>query len=100
DDVTKESLSRYFGSPLKIDEAVLTHVKQLFARSGRTMLPVNIKQAEVLESCEVLFNKAGTAPGMWIEQQNSIFIVMPGVPAEMKYLMDQEVIPRLMQRRP
>lgn len=100
DDVTKQTLSRFFRSPLKINELVLRHVEKIFERSGRPLLPVNIQQAEVLEASEVLFNEAGTAPGMWIEHQNSVFIVMPGVPTEMKYLMDHEVIPRLRQRRP
>lgn len=100
DDVTKQTLSRFFQSPLKMDDLVLQHIERIFERSGRPLLPVNIQQAEVLELSEVLFNEAGTAPGMWIEHHDMIFVVMPGVPSEMKYLMDHEVIPRLRQRRP
>lgn len=100
DDVTKQTLSRFFQSPLKMDDLVLQHIERIFERSGRPLLPVNIQQAEVLELSEVLFNEAGTAPGMWIEHHDTIFVVMPGVPSEMKYLMDHEVIPRLRQRRP
>jgi len=100
DDVTKQTLSRFFRSPLKISEPVLQHIQKIFGRSGRPLLPVNIQQAEVLEASEVLFNEAGTAPGMWIEYQSTVFIVMPGVPTEMKYLMDHEVIPRLLKHRP
>lgn len=100
DDVTKQTLSRFFQSPLKMDDLVLQHIERIFERSGRPLLPVNIQQAEVLELSEVLFNEAGTAPGMWIEHHDTIFVVMPGVPTEMKYLMDHEVIPRLRQRRP
>jgi nicotinamide-nucleotide amidase len=100
DDITKQSLSRYFGSPLVMNESVLCHVQQIFERSGRPMLPVNRKQAEVLEAAEVLFNEAGTAPGMWIEHRNTIFIVMPGVPFEMKHLIDHQVLPRLLERHP
>lgn len=100
DDVTKQTLSRFFQSPLKMDDLVLQHIERIFERSGRPLLPVNIQQAEVLELSEVLFNEAGTAPGMWIEYHDTIFVVMPGVPSEMKYLMDHEVIPRLRQRRP
>lgn len=100
DDVTKQTLSRFFQSPLKMDDLVLQHIERIFERSGQPLLPVNIQQAEVLELSEVLFNEAGTAPGMWIEYHDTIFVVMPGVPSEMKYLMDHEVIPRLRQRRP
>lgn len=100
DDVTKQTLSRFFQSPLKMDDLVLQHIERIFERSGRPLLPVNNQQAEVLELSEVLFNEAGTAPGMWIEYHDTIFVVMPGVPSEMKYLMDHEVIPRLRQRRP
>lgn len=95
DDVTKQSLSRYFNSELVFDEKVLTHVKGIFEKYDRPMLPENIKQAEVLKIAEVLFNKVGTAPGMWIKQGKSHVGIMPGVPSEMKYLMEHEVLPRI-----
>src|SRR5690554_772577 len=95
DDVTKLALSKYFHSELVLDEKVLTHVKGIFEKSNRIMLPINIKQAEVLKISEVLFNKAGTAPGMWIKQGKSHVVIMPGVPSEMKYLMEYEVLPRI-----
>jgi len=95
DDVTKLALSEYFHSELVLDEKVLTHVKGIFEKFNRPMLPENIKQAEVLKVSEVLFNKAGTAPGMWIKQGKSHIAIMPGVPSEMKYLMKHEVLPRI-----
>lgn len=95
DDLTKQALSEYFNSELVYDEEVLMHVKGIFAKYDRPMLPENIKQAEVLKVAEVLFNKVGTAPGMWIKQGNSHVAIMPGVPFEMKYLMEHEVIPRI-----
>src|SRR5690606_41362296 len=71
DDVTKQTLSRFFQSPLKMDDLVLQHIERIFERSGRPLLPVTIQQAEVLELSEVLFNEAGTAPGMGIEPQRT-----------------------------
>lgn len=58
----------------------------------------NRRQAEVPESCRVLENKTGTAPGMWFEKNNTIFVSMPGVPFEMKHLMTEHVLPELKKR--
>ena len=58
----------------------------------------NRRQAEVPESCRVLKNATGTAPGMWFENKGTIFISMPGVPHEMKYLMQEHVLPELNKR--
>jgi len=58
----------------------------------------NRRQAEVPESCRVLKNESGTAPGMWFEKDNTIYISMPGVPHEMKHLMDKMVLPELKKR--
>lgn len=98
DDVTKITLSKYFNMPLKLDEATLAHVKQFFEKLNRPMIDVNIKQAEVPDGCTVVMNKNGTAPCMWFEQNGKIIVSMPGVPFEMKYLMTDEIIPRLQQR--
>lgn len=64
------------------------------------MLEVNKLQAMVPEACEVLFNDQGTAPGMWFEKEGTVFASMPGVPYEMKYLMETHVLPRLAERFP
>jgi len=95
DDVTKPTLAKYFNSELIYDEGVLKHVEQIFAKYEKPMPSENLKQAEVLKIAEVMFNKAGTAPGMWIKHNQIYFAVMPGVPSEMKYLMEHEVLPRL-----
>lgn len=100
DDITKHVLCSYFDTKLVMDEAVLNHVESFFIKRNRPMLEVNKMQAMVPDTCEVLFNEQGTAPGMWFEKDNTIFVSMPGVPYEMKYLMEAHVIPRLIERFP
>src|SRR5690606_1871326 len=95
DDVTKEALLEYFNTKLLVNTDVLAHVREIFERYNRPMPLENRKQAEVLEIAEVMFNKAGTAPGMWIDRDGVYYAILPGVPTEMKYLMNHEVIPRL-----
>lgn len=98
DDITKKTFADYFNVPLVQDKAALENVISFFKKYGREILPVNELQALVPEGCEMLLNKKGTAPGMWMERNNTIFVSMPGVPYEMKYLMEAEVIPRIVQR--
>ncbi|RYD56487.1 MAG: CinA family nicotinamide mononucleotide deamidase-related protein [Sphingobacteriales bacterium] len=95
DDITKPLLTSYFGGSMVTDERVLEHVKGIFEKRKRPMLDVNLKQAEVPDSCTVLFNRMGTAPGMLFEKEGRIVIAMPGVPYEMMAIMEDEVIPRL-----
>jgi nicotinamide-nucleotide amidase len=98
DDITKYTLCEYFGSELVLNEAALENVRQIFARFKRPVLEVNLKQAEVPDNCQVLLNANGTAPGMWFEQNDTIFVSMPGVPFEMMGMMEEQVIPMLKQR--
>ncbi|AII50511.1 competence/damage-inducible protein A [Hymenobacter sp. APR13] len=98
DDLTKHVLARYFGSELVLHEPTLAHVEDIFRRFKRPMLDVNRQQALVPANCEVVFNAVGTAPGMWFEDQGTVFVSMPGVPHEMKYLMTEGVLPRLQER--
>lgn len=98
DDITKSTLAMYFNAGMKRDEATLAHVKKIFARNNAPMLEVNEKQADVPENCTVLLNKNGTAPGMWFEHNDKVYVSMPGVPFEMQYLMEEEVIPRLKKK--
>lgn len=98
DDLTKHVLARYFGRELVLHEPTLHHVEGIFKRFNRPMLDVNRQQALVPEGTEVLHNAVGTAPGMWIEDQGTVFISMPGVPFEMKRLMTDEVLPKLQQK--
>ncbi|PRD45454.1 competence/damage-inducible protein A [Sphingobacterium haloxyli] len=96
DDVTKVSVADYFGTTLVHNEAVLRHVEAIFRRAGRKNMPaINIGQAEVLANATVLFNDVGTAPGMAIERDGKYFAFLPGVPFEMKFLMENRVLPRL-----
>jgi nicotinamide-nucleotide amidase len=95
DDITKKTLAEYFNTGLRCDTESLENVKGIFAKYNRPMLDVNLRQADVLENCITLQNKNGTAPGMWIEQEGKVYVSLPGVPFEMMYLIDEEVIPRL-----
>ncbi|MGV3761620.1 competence/damage-inducible protein A [Parapedobacter sp.] len=95
DDVTKQTLSVYFGCGLHRDPKVLAHVESIFARNNRPMLEINRRQADVLGKSEVLFNEMGTAPGMWLTHKGKSYVIMPGVPFEMKHIMRERVLPRL-----
>lgn len=95
DDITKITLCEYFNTRLVPDIMVLSMVEQMMSRRGILMNENNRRQADVPESCRVLSNAAGTAPGMWFEKDGTVFISMPGVPSEMKYIMNQHVIPEL-----
>lgn len=95
DDITKLTLSSYFNMPLRRDEATLAHVSDIFARLNRPMIEANIKQADVPDGCTVIQNKNGTAPCMWFEVNGKIVVSMPGVPFEMMYLMEEEILPRI-----
>lgn len=98
DDITKPSLATYFGGRMVVNEKVLQHVKGIFERRGRPFLEANMKQAEIPDSCTVLFNRAGTAPGMLFEKEDKVIIAMPGVPHEMMAIMEDGVLPLLRQR--
>ena len=97
DDITKKTLAEYFNTGLRCDEISLENVKNIFAKYKRPMLEVNLRQADVLENCITLQNRNGTAPGMWIEKDEKIYVSLPGVPFEMMYLMEEEVIPKIIK---
>ncbi len=99
DDITKPLLCKYFNGKLKIDNDTLEHVKNIFLNVlKRPMIDLNVKQAEVPDTCTVLRNEKGTAPGMMFEKDGKIFISLPGVPHEMKWIMSNVVIPMLPSR--
>jgi nicotinamide-nucleotide amidase len=95
DDLTKSSLNEYFKGKLIIHQPTLEHITSMFRKRGMEITELNRKQAEVPDSCIVLENKLGTAPGMWFEKGRKILISLPGVPFEMVDLMENEVLPRL-----
>jgi len=99
DDRTKKVLTEYFNSNLVLHEPTLQNVIEMFRLRGLDIIQLNKDQALVPECCQVLLNKQGTAPGMWFEEGNVVFVSMPGVPFEMKYLMTEHVLPRLAKMR-
>ncbi|RZJ58916.1 MAG: competence/damage-inducible protein A [Flavobacterium sp.] len=99
DDITKKTLCEYFEDELIRDSDVELHVIELIEKAmKRPASQMNKDQALVPSRCTVLTNAVGTAPGMWMEKDNTIFISLPGVPYEMKYLIENEVLPKLIER--
>ena len=98
DDITKQTLCEYFNTHLVMNNEVLQMIEEMMSRRNFPMNDNNRRQAEVPESCIVLKNAAGTAPGMWFEKDGTIYISMPGIPNEMKYLMREIVLPELNKR--
>ena len=98
DDITKKTFCDYFETELVIDENVLKDVTGFFAKRNRELTELNRKQAEVPKGCIVIRNKNGTAPGMWMEKNNTIYVSMPGVPFEMQSMVIEDVIPELKKR--
>ncbi|MDP4207988.1 MAG: competence/damage-inducible protein A [Bacteroidota bacterium] len=97
DDLTKSTITNYFNAKLKKDETVLNHIRQLLEPKKVTVNELNIGQADVPDNCQVLHNAYGTAPGMWFEKNEKIYVFMPGVPFEMRGIVKEELLPRLKQ---
>lgn len=99
DDITKKTFCKYFEDTLIYDANVLQHVTELIENFyKRPISQINKDQALVPTKAKVLFNKIGTAPGIWMEKDKTVFISLPGVPYEMKYLIEEEVVPSLIQK--
>lgn len=96
DDITKPLLCDYFGGKMVVHEPTLKHITHIFEHIlKRPMIERNAKQAEVPDVCTVLLNQRGTAPGMLFKKDETIFVSLPGVPHEMKWLMTNEVLPKI-----
>jgi nicotinamide-nucleotide amidase len=95
DDITKPLLCKYFNGNMIVDEGARQNVINIFTRLNRPIIERNLKQAEVPDVCTVIQNKRGTAPGMLFKKDGKIFVSMPGVPHEMKGMMEDVVIPEL-----
>jgi len=95
DDITKKTLAEYFNVGLKESPEALENVIQIFSRHNRPLLEVNRLQAQVPVNCEVILNKNGTAPGMWVNYEGKVYVAMPGVPFEMMYMMEEAVLPKI-----
>ncbi len=98
DDITKPLLAEYFGGKMIVHQPTLDHVQHIFEHIlKRPMIERNAKQAEVPDNCIVLKNEKGTAPGMLFKREGKIFVSLPGVPHEMKWIMTNHVLPLIPQ---
>ena len=95
DDITKQTLCKYFHTRLRFSQEVYENIETIFSRGGRVMNELTRNQTLVPENCTVIQNTAGTAPVTWFERNGKILVSMPGVPYEMKWIMSNEIIPRL-----
>lgn len=98
DDITKETLAAFVGSTLSFHEATWENLKRILAVFKRTPNESHREQCFMPDHAEILPNKVGTAPGMWFEHNGKVLISLPGVPFEMKHLMEEQVLPRLQKR--
>lgn len=98
DDITKSTLCDYFKTELVFNAEAFKDVEYVFKIRGREVTEINRKQAEIPKNSIPLRNKNGTAPGMWFEEKGKIYVSMPGVPYEMKAIMENDVIPRLKKK--
>ena len=95
DDITKHTFAKYFSDELIINDSVVNHVKNMFSKRNIPFSELNRLQGLVPSKCTVLHNELGTAPGMLFDEDDTIFVSMPGVPFEMKGLMTGQVLPFL-----
>jgi len=98
DDITKNTLCKYFNTKLVFNEKAFAAVEHQFKIRGKEVTAVNRKQAELPGNCTPVYNKNGTASGMWFEQDSKHFISMPGVPFEMKAMMENDILPLLKEK--
>jgi nicotinamide-nucleotide amidase len=98
DDITKRVVAELFGAPLEFKQELWDGLVERFARLERTPVASNRSQAEVPRGATVLPNRWGTAPGLWLEGERGLVIMLPGVPSEMRRLLEHEVLPRFAAR--
>ena len=98
DDLTKQTITGFFGDKLVFHPEIETHVKQMFAKMNYPYTDNNKGQAYLPSKAEILWNHYGTAPGMWLEKNGQIFIFLPGVPFEMKQIFENEVVPKIKEK--
>jgi nicotinamide-nucleotide amidase len=98
DDITKLAVAELYGASLDFDESVWSDLLDRFARLGRAPVASNRTQAQVPRGAVVLRNRWGTAPGLWLDGAPGLTIMLPGVPQEMRMLLEHEVVPRLATR--
>ncbi|MEL7148125.1 MAG: competence/damage-inducible protein A, partial [Bacteroidota bacterium] len=95
DDLTKPCLAKYFDSEIAMHAQALEELTALFKRANRELTDINRGQAELPIKAEMVSNPIGTAAGMWFHERGTVFVSMPGVPFEMKKMMQDIVIPKI-----
>jgi nicotinamide-nucleotide amidase len=100
DDITKKTIADFFGVGMTFHQATWDVIADYFKKRNREPGEAHYNQCFMPDNALILKNKMGTAPGMWFEHEGKIIVSMPGVPSEMKYLMEAEVLPRLKARFP
>ncbi len=95
DDITKKTLCTYFGVGMVRNEEALELVTSFFEKRGRAMTDLNRAQADLPANAVYIQNDWGTAPGMWFEHDQRVYVSLPGVPFEMKHLMTNRILPKL-----
>ncbi len=98
DDVTKKALADFYGVGFVFDQETLERINQMFGKMSRPVTDQVRNQCWMPQNAVILKNKMGTAPAMWFDENGKVLVSMPGVPFEMEYLMQYEVIPRLEKR--
>ena len=97
DDLTKDVLCKYFNTQLVFNEQAYSDIENIFHARGKAVTETNKRQAELPAACIPIYNKKGTAPGMWFNHGEQVFVSMPGVPFEMQAMMQNDVLPKLRQ---
>lgn len=100
DDITKKVIAEHFGTGMEFHEQTHERLTRLFERWGRSMTSAHREQCYMPQNATILTNKMGTAPGMWFSEKGKVYASMPGVPYEMKYLMENEILPKLKEAFP
>ncbi len=100
DDITKKAIAKFYETGFVFSQETYDRILHFFERLGRTTTEAHREQCFMPQNANLLTNKVGTAPGMWFDENGTVVVSMPGVPYEMKYLMEHEVLPRLVERFP
>jgi len=95
DDITKKVIAEHFGTGMVFHDETWERISRMFAKWGRSTTDAHRNQCFMPQNAEILTNKMGTAPGMWFAENGKVYASMPGVPYEMKYLMENEILPKL-----
>ena len=98
DDITKKVLTKYFETELQFNEEAFEHIQDLFKSRGFKITGVNKDQANLPKNATAILNRNGTASGMWFEKNGVVVVSMPGVPFEMKTMMEKDIVPRLKEK--